>query len=290
MELVDLVDEEVNGYVAPVSDPLPSPEPSHVLSLLALTSEGQVIMDYSNPLLRYPRYLARKSGILGLLERTSKKLSSAGYEERLAQIMFAHICPGDVVWDVGANHGYYTTKFANAVGASGIVVAFEPDHPIFESLTNSIGVRKNVRLENSALGDSDGKAELYVSAEQGCDYDIYQLAPIKDNPQLKSVSQVSVVKGDTYRNAHPELAPNRIKIDVEGFEYEVLLGLSETLKSRQLLSVFIEMHFTCLRERGFPDTPAKIITLLKANGFQTKWAGPCHLVASRSDDGRPERG
>jgi FkbM family methyltransferase len=238
-------------------------------------------MDYSHPLLQYPRYLARKSGILGVLERTSKKIWSGGYEERFAQIMFDHIRPGDVVWDVGANHGYYTSKFADAVGESGNVVAFEPDKAIFESLTNVIGFRTNVQLENSALGNCDGTAELYISAAEGFDYDIYQLAIVKDSPQVKSVSQVRVMKGDTYLEAHPGLAPKRVKIDVEGFEYEVLLGLSETLKSSHLLSVFIEVHFTFFRERGVPDTPAKIVTLLKAHRFQTKWAGPCHLVASR---------
>ncbi|MEP7308710.1 MAG: FkbM family methyltransferase [Acidobacteriota bacterium] len=238
-------------------------------------------MDYSNPLLRYPRYLARKSGILGLLERTLIKASPGEYEAKLAQIMSAHIRPGDVVWDVGANHGHFTAQFADAVGASGTVVAFEPAQGTFRSLTKAVNFRKNVRLENSALGDSDGTADLYVSAAEGYDYDISHLAVIKDNPQLKSVSQVSVVRGDTYRDAHPNLAPHRIKIDVEGFEYEVLLGLSETLKSSQLLSVFIEVHFTFLREKGTPDAPARIVSLLKADKFLTQWVGPCHLVASR---------
>ena len=95
------------------------------------------------------------------------------------------------------------------------------------------------------------------------------------------VSQVSVAKGDTYRNANPSFAPNSIKIDVEGFEYEVLSGLSETVTLSQLRSVFIEVHFTFLRERGVPDTPAQIVRFLKDNGFRTKWTGPCHLVASR---------
>jgi hypothetical protein len=54
---------------------------------------------------------------------------------------------------------------------------------------------------------------------------------------------LALLKGDSYRNTHPDLTPNRIKIDVEGFEYEVLLGLSEALKSSQLCSVFIEVHF-----------------------------------------------
>jgi FkbM family methyltransferase len=238
-------------------------------------------MNYANPLLRYPRYFARKSGILGVLEWTSRRIASSGYEERLAKIMFLHICPGDVVWDVGANHGYYTTKFADAVGESGVVVAFEPAHATFKSLMSSVGMRKNVQLENSALGDSDGQADLYVSAGEGCEYDVCHLVPVKDKTRVKSVSQVNVVKGDSYRNAHPHLTPNRIKIDVEGFEYEVLLGLSATLKSSQLRSIFIEVHFTFLRERGVPEGPARIVALLKANRFHTKWAGPCHLVASR---------
>ncbi len=195
--------------------------------------------------------------------------------------MFAHIRPGDVVWDVGANHGYYTTKFADAVGESGTVVAFEPVRATFESLTSSVGFRKNVHLENSALGDSDGQADLFVSAAEGPGYDVCHLANIGDNPRLKSVLQVKVVRGDNYRDAHPDLAPTRVKIDVEGFEHEVLLGLSETLKSSRLLSVFIEVHFTFLREKGAPDAPAAMVALLKANKFRTKWAGPCHLVASR---------
>jgi FkbM family methyltransferase len=236
-------------------------------------------MNYSSPLLRYPRYLARKSGILGLLERTSG--FSVGSDEKLAKVMFVHIKPGDVVWDVGANHGYYTSKFADAVGESGTVVAFEPHHAIFQSLTSSVGFRKNVQLENSALGDSDGQAELYISAAEGQNYDVLHLATLKDNPHLKSVLKVRVMKGDTYRNAHPSLAPKSIKIDVEGFEHEVLLGLSDTLKSSQLLSVFIEIHFTFLREKGTPNAPNEIVALLKANKFQTKWIGPCHIVASR---------
>ncbi|MEO8256946.1 MAG: FkbM family methyltransferase [Acidobacteriota bacterium] len=238
-------------------------------------------MDYSHPLLQYPRYLARKAGLLTLLERTTKRASFDAYEEKLAKIMFSQIRPGDVVWDVGANHGYYTARFADAVGESGGVVAFEPARATFESLAKSIGGRKNVQLENSALGDVDGKAVLYVSAAADSAFDICHLATTEDDSRLKSASEVRVLKGDTYRNTHPSLAPTRIKIDVEGFEYEVLLGLSETLKSSRLLSVFIEVHFTFLRDRGLPDTPARIKALLQANQFRTAWAGPCHLVASR---------
>ena len=167
-------------------------------------------MDYSHPLLRYPRYLARKSGILGLFERTSIKLfSTGGYEEKLSNIMFSHIRPGDIVWDVGANHGYYTAKFADAVAESGMVVAFEP-HPLaFESLTKSLGSLSNVQLENAALGDFDGTADLHISdAEPWQDYKIYHLGATQNKKPTDSIPQVGVRKGDTYRCSQPRLTPN----------------------------------------------------------------------------------
>lgn len=40
--------------------------------------------------------------------------------------MFEAIKPGDVIWDVGANVGYYTRKFSDSVGPAGQVFAFEP--------------------------------------------------------------------------------------------------------------------------------------------------------------------
>jgi FkbM family methyltransferase len=240
-------------------------------------------MNYSHPLLRYPRYLARKSGILGLFERTSIRMfSSAGYEEKLSRLMLSQIRPGDIVWDVGANHGYYTTKFADAVGKSGMVVAFEPHPMAFESLTTSLGSRTNVRLENAALGDFEGAADLFVSqADDGQDYKIYHLAAAENKKPLNSIPQVRVRTGDAFRSTQPQLAPNHIKIDVEAFEYEVLMGLSETLKTEQLRCIYMEVHFTLLRERGLPDVPAKIADLLKDHRFKVKWVGPCHLSASR---------
>jgi FkbM family methyltransferase len=215
-----------------------------------------------------------------LLERSFRL--SAGDEGKFSRAMFAQIRPGEVVWDVGANHGHYTSRFADAVGDSGTIVAFEPAEATFESLMKRSAGRGNVHCENAALGDFDGQADFFVSTGTGSEYDIGHLAMVKGQGRVKTVSQVRVLKGDTYCAREPQLAPHRIKIDVEGYEYEVLLGLSETLKSSRLLSVFIEVHFTFLRDRGLGDAPAKMVALLRAHAFRPRWAGPCHLVASRS--------
>jgi hypothetical protein len=75
--------------------------------------------------------------------------------------------------------------------------------------------------------------------------------------------------------------PNVIKVDVEGFEEEVLTGLSETLKSSELRSVLVEVHFMKLENRGRMDAPTRIEKLLRDKSFKTRWVDASHLLATR---------
>src|SRR5690606_30187440 len=69
------------------------------------------------------RSLARKTGLIRVLSRLNRRRSKT-YEARFAAALAAAIKPGDRVWDIGANVGYYTERFADAVGPWGQVVAF----------------------------------------------------------------------------------------------------------------------------------------------------------------------
>jgi hypothetical protein len=89
-----------------------------------------------------------------------------------------------------------------------------------------------------------------------------------------------ISRGDTARNRLGR-TPNVIKVDVEGFEEEVLLGMGDVLTSPELRSVLVEVHFLKLEVRGRATAPVRIEKLLKSKGFRTDWVDASHLVGTR---------
>ena len=73
--------------------------------------------------------------------------------------------------------------------------------------------------------------------------------------------------------------PNLIKIDVEGYELNVLKGASKTLLSDELKHLFIEIHFSELQNIGQPFAPNEIRKLLTKSGFKVEYLDYSHKHA-----------
>jgi len=72
------------------------------------------------------RSLGRRLGIHRLVYNIRARLNpDRSYEDRCSKALQDTILPGDVVWDIGANVGFYTGKFCDLVGPHGHVIAFD---------------------------------------------------------------------------------------------------------------------------------------------------------------------
>jgi hypothetical protein len=92
---------------------------------------------------------------------------------------------------------------------------------------------------------------------------------------------VRITTGDALVESEEVLAPDVLKIDVEGFEEEVLRGLTGQLAHTRCRAVFCEVHFGILDARGERHAPSRIVELLRKQGFHTRWIDPSHLSAIR---------
>jgi FkbM family methyltransferase len=164
-------------------------------------------------------------------------------EKDSENVMLAHLRPGDAVWDVGANIGWFSLLAARAVWHAGAVTAFEP------SATNAGWLERNaarnrlqITVVRAAVSDVRGWARFDASTSLG--------------GHLTSSGRdvVPTVTLDSWAGEHGP--PSFVKIDVEGAEVSVLTGGKRLLSSGRPV-ILCEAHGTqteiaaVLREHGY---------------------------------------
>ncbi len=230
----------------------------------------------THPLLILLRAIGRRTGLNPLL---SPLVSRAGYETRFQEEVIGGVHRDDCVWDIGANIGFYTALFSDAVGEKGRVVAFEPSPLNHQQLQEAMKGRRNISLLPWALGDLDGT----VSFQQGED-DLGATSRVVSNSVENEPGgeSVRVVRGDDLVHRGDVPPPNVVKIDTEGWELHVLRGMKDILKSPALRLLCIEVHFGLLAQQGTGGGPREVESILHEAGFGIKWPDPSHIVASRT--------
>jgi FkbM family methyltransferase len=214
--------------------------------------------------------------MLGLNSLIAKLVNGPGYESIYDRQFIAHLEKGYCVWDVGANVGMYTIKFSEIVGDSGTVIAFEPSPVNFVKLFDSSANLSNVNVLNIGLGEREGR----FSFIQGDD-DLGATSRVLTS-DYNTGNHVFIQTGDGLIARGEAMSPDAVKIDVEGFELEVLKGLSSTLNEKRLILVGVELHFGILKDRDMRSAPSLIVDLLKSSGFVVRWTDSSHIIAVRN--------
>jgi FkbM family methyltransferase len=188
-------------------------------------------------------------------------LEADGYWESFHTIaMPEFVRPGNVVLDLGASYGYFTTLFGQLVGKEGRVVAFEPNGAVCQLLEATLtlnGLRDRVQVFPLATANAEGEVVFYHG-------DRTTVATIDPNiaAKLGDVRPMTVrqVRVDSIVDQLGLERVDFVKVDVEGAEIQTWAGMRTTL-SRFRPVVFLEFEAS-----RYPN-PAAFLADLRAENY-----------------------
>jgi FkbM family methyltransferase len=182
------------------------------------------------------------------------------YEAGTRSVLKDFLHTGDVFLDVGAYIGFHACVVAKFVGESGLVYAIEPNPEIYKILLTNIHINKltNVSPLKIALGAEDSETRIYGydRTNRGA---ASLIRPQDINEESGKLVRVTTV--DKLIENGQLRVPNLIKIDVEGFELEVLKGAKTLLEGSQAPMLCLEYSRLHPQSRG---TTRDIYTFIKS--------------------------
>lgn len=208
----------------------------------------EIFVDYTNPL-------------------TWELILKKDVEKNIKQVFLDNISLGDTVVDVGAHIGEYSIIGSKKIGSEGQMISVEP-------LPDAIKwLKQNVELNNfssyeiieGAIGSKNELKQLYRNSDGGT---FGYLEPSIGGISLQKHNLVNVMTIDNLVKLKNLQVIDMLKIDVEGFEYDVLSGCIESFKQNKIKKIICEIHSEFLYKKGFDEK--LIYKFLLDNGFTLK--------------------
>jgi FkbM family methyltransferase len=191
-------------------------------------------------------------------------LTTGVHEIAVSEALARLITPGDIVVDAGANVGYMTVLAAMLAGSAGQVLAFEPHPELYDILQKNVAQvsessqMANIQLHSIALGEQPGTAALQLPENFAANDGIAQIVPAGavNQRSLTGSLAVAVTTLDTVLAGR---MANVMKLDVEGFEPQVLAGAQRTIAQQGIRHIVFEDHDV---------TNSAVVQLLQQAGYQ----------------------
>lgn len=198
----------------------------------------------------------------GLLLELNPRTGAVYFEgevEPAVQAEFTKLLrPGDVVYDIGANVGFFTLLAARLVGPTGQVVAFEPDPEVAHRLRENVRVNGfgHVDVIEAAVWSTSGRV-TFARADSSITPDLGHGHVISTTSEG---GVVAIALDDLVRDG--ARAPTLLKVDVEGAEAQLLRGARNVLTTVRPY-VLVEVH----TELG-PKVEAEVRAELESAGYR----------------------
>ena len=181
------------------------------------------------------------------------------------RVLLHLLAEGDTFLDVGANHGSFAIVASKLVGASGFVVAVEPQPRLAKALEKSLTANAlcKFKIHNLAIGNSDGEIELLVPIGTSGAAGVF---PEHSATHKYNAIKVPIRRFDDLVDWQSFSGKVLLKLDVEGSECAFLLGASKMITSLKPILI-IEVHPTSLKAAGASGEELK--QLLQELGYLT---------------------
>lgn len=151
-----------------------------------------------------------------------------------------------VIFDVGANKGQSIDKF-KSIWPGSKIHSFEPDKELFGHLSQKVTGQKDITLYEIALGDSNEVLTFHINQKKALN-SVLELDQSPENrfskKKILNSYQVQSKTLDTFINEYGfDQSIDLLKIDVQGFDLNVLKGSEYMLEKGKIKSILIEINF-----------------------------------------------
>jgi FkbM family methyltransferase len=191
----------------------------------------------------------------------SKELSIYGFREPYTtHLMSTIVKDGDVIIDIGANIGYYAL-LESKLAPHGAVYAIEPVRENYDYLKTNVELNgcANIKLFNYGLSNQSGTAVIFVSENRN-------LSSLSEgsNKGIIRKENVLLTTLNSFVDAHVKRCPTLVRMDVEGYEHQIVKGASRVIETGRPLKILMELHPYKMSESAYDD----MLNTLEAQGFK----------------------
>lgn len=181
------------------------------------------------------------------------------YEPKITDLFLSLIEKGSVVFDIGSWVGYYALLAAR-IGAKEVIaieIDIENIKKIKQNIASNEGFDQIITVIRAAIGNKKGAS---ARVER------------RDNSHIMS-HVVETDEGELKFETLDNLASNKkivdlVMMDIEGYEFNAILGASHLLREKRIRKLLIEVHPEFLKQRGQSDY--MIISYLKNCGYEVE--------------------
>lgn len=179
--------------------------------------------------------------------------------------------PGMVLVDIGSHFGFFTLAALHYGGPSAKVIAVDPSPEAKKFFLANIAINKvqdRVRFFEAAVGASSGKILMLSTGAFG-EYMYVGSEKRFDAERIDCLTLPDLVGKTSWK-------PTHLKIDVEGYEDEVISGGFDFLKEHRPI-LFLELHNRILRNAG--KKPEQLLSILQSIGYRFELDGEAALTS-----------